>query len=193
MTKRILLSFFLIGLILFSSCSRQQNQHNSSSISDTKQNNFSGNVSLAAGAEPASGEDAAVFYWFNSNGKKVSLADLKGKTVLINFWATWCGPCKAELPDIESLSKDYASKGLVVIGISVDKGSNLLSDISNFASENGLTYQVVIDNSNVADKYGNINAIPTSFLVDKTGKIVDKWVGMRNKAFLESTIKRYLD
>jgi len=183
----------LAAIFLLSSCSRQQTRGSSSSSSSDAANNFKGNVSLTAGVDPVSGETASNFYWYDSNGKKISLGDLKGKTVLINFWATWCGPCKKELPDIQNLSKAYASKGLVVIGVSVDKGDNVLADVSKFASQYGLTYQIVVDNGDVANAYGNINAIPTSFLVDKNGKIVDKWVGMRNKAFFESTVKRYLD
>ncbi len=180
-------------LIIFNSCSKQPAPQRLSSNDSNMKNTFKGNVSLDAGVNPASGGLASEFYWYDSNGKKMSLGDLKGKTVLINFWATWCGPCKAELPDIETLSKTYAASGLVVIGVSVDKGSNLLTDVSDFVSQNGLTYQIVIDNDNVADAYGNINAIPTSFLVNKDGKIVDKWIGTRDKAFFESTIKKYLD
>ncbi|HUI29937.1 MAG TPA: TlpA disulfide reductase family protein [Candidatus Acidoferrales bacterium] len=187
------LTLLLVTLFLFDSCSKQRAPQTSSSTSNVGKNNFKGNVSLSAGATPSSGKNASDFYWYDSNGKKISLSGLKGKTVLINFWATWCGPCKAELPDIESLSKTYASRGLVVIGVSVDKGGSLLSDVSDFASRNGLTYQIVIDNDDVADAYGNVNAIPTSFLVDKNGKIVDKWIGMRDKEFLESTAKKYLD
>jgi thiol-disulfide isomerase/thioredoxin len=189
----------LVALFSLSSCSRQSSrqapsadkraQSGNSDLAD----NFKGNVSLTAGVDQATSGNAAHFYWYDSDGKKESLEDLKGKTVLINFWATWCGPCKAELPDIENLSHEYASRGLVIIGVSVDKGGNLLSDVSNFVSRHGLTYQIVIDDDNVADAYGNINAIPTSFLVDKDGKIVDKWVGTRDKAFFESTVSKYLD
>ncbi len=159
----------------------------------TAHTEYKNNVSLVSGVHPSAGEIASDFSWFDSNGKMISLRDLKGKTVLLNFWATWCGPCKAELPDIESLNKSYASRGLVVIGVSVDKGDNLLSDVSDFATSNGLTYQIVVDNDDIANAYGNINAIPTSFLVNRDGKIVDKWIGTRNKAFFESTVKKYLD
>lgn len=183
----------LAAFLLVSACGKQSAQQASSSKNEAANKSFESNVSLVGGVNAASGESASDFYWFDSNGKKVSLSDLKGKTVLVNFWATWCAPCKAELPDIESLSKSYASRGLVVIGVSVDKGGDLLSDVSSFVSKNGLTYQIVIDNDNVADAYGNINAIPTSFLINKDGKIVDKWIGMRDKAFFESTVAKYLD
>ncbi len=183
----------LAAFLLVSACGKQSAQQASSSKNEATNKSFESNVSLVGGVNAASGESASDFYWFDSNGKKVSLSDLKGKTVLVNFWATWCAPCKAELPDIESLSKSYASRGLVVIGVSVDKGGDLLSDVSSFVSKNGLTYQIVIDNDNVADAYGNINAIPTSFLINKDGKIVDKWIGMRDKSFFESTVTKYLD
>jgi peroxiredoxin len=187
------LALLIIILCLFNSCAKQQGQQSSSSNRNNVGNGFKGNVSLLAGVTQASGGNASDFYWYDSNGKEISLDDLKGKIILINFWATWCRPCKTELPDIENLSKTYSSRGLVVIGISIDKGGNLLTDVSDFASHNGLTYQIVIDNGNVTDAYGNINAIPTSFLVDKNGKIVDKWIGVRDKAFLESIVKKYLD
>ncbi len=184
----------LLAVLFFSgSCSKQSAQRESSSSRAVSANSFKGNVSLVGEVKAAETGVASNFSWYDSSGKKISLGDLKGKTVLINFWATWCGPCKAELPEIENLSKMYSSRGLIVIGVSVDKSGSPLTDVSDFASQYGLTYQIVVDNDNVADAYGNINAIPTSFLVDKNGKIVDKWVGIRNKAFLESTIKKYLD
>lgn len=183
----------LVILLFISSCSKQSSRQESSSTSNVATNSFKGNVSLVTEVNSAAAGVASNFYWYGSDGKKISLIDLKGKTVLINFWATWCGPCKAELPDLENLSKTYSSKGLVIVGVSVDKGDNLLTDVSSFTSQNGLTYQIVIDNDDVANAYGNINALPTSFLVDKNGKIVDKWVGMRDKAFLESTVSKYLD
>ncbi len=151
------------------------------------------NVSATAGVTSEAGKTASNFSWYNSEGMKVSLSSLRGKTVLINFWATWCGPCKEELPDVEAISKQYSSKGLVVIGVSEDNGDSVLNDVSRFAAKHGLTYQIVVDNNDIANAYGNINAIPTSFIVNKAGKIVDQWVGLRNKSFFESTIKKYLD
>jgi cytochrome c biogenesis protein CcmG/thiol:disulfide interchange protein DsbE len=183
----------ILTLLFLASCGRQRMQDGSSSNSNTVADTFRGNVSLAAGANQGPAGTASNFYWRDSSGKKVSLSEMKGKTVLINFWATWCGPCKAELPDLEKLSDAYASKGLVVIGVSVDKGGNLLGDVSSFASQHGLTYQIVIDNDDVAEAYGNINALPTSFLVNKEGKIVEKWVGSRNDAFFKSKVNKYVD
>jgi len=185
----------LAAALVLASCGKQEQKPsaNNSANQSTNSTDYKGNVSLASGVTPSGGESAADFSWYDDAGKRVSLNDLKGKTVLINFWATWCGPCKMELPDIESLSKEYASKGLVIIGVSVDKGADPLGNVSGFAASNGLTYQIVIDTKDIADAYGNINAIPTSFILDKSGHIVQKWVGVRDKAFFEAAVTKYLD
>jgi cytochrome c biogenesis protein CcmG/thiol:disulfide interchange protein DsbE len=189
------LLFIAAAVFISNSCSKQSVEKTSpSSGSKTiAENNYKKNVSLVVNVNSGSGEAASDFSWYDSSGKQISLGDLRGKNVLINFWATWCGPCKAELPDIRAINKEYATKGLVIIGVSEDKGGNELSDVYNFAAEYGLTYQIVIDNDDIANAYGNINAIPTSFFVDKNGKIIDKWIGTRDKAFFESTVKKYID
>ncbi len=193
MIKRLLILTILVTL---SSCSKQPSKQSPQASAGQKSPEtaaYKSNVSLVSGVNSAGGKTAADFSWYNSEVKRVSLAKLKGKTVLINFWATWCGPCKKELPDIEAISKQYASKGLVVIGVSEDRGDGLLDDVSKFAAENSLSYQIVIDNDDIASAYGNINAIPTSFLVNKDGQIVKKWIGVRDKNFFESTVSKYLD
>jgi len=184
---------FLAAMFFAASCSTQNTKNDAAAAKVVSRQDYTVNVSLSSGVQESKGDSLSDFWWYDSSGKKVSLADLKGKTVLINFWATWCGPCKAELPDIENLSRVYASNGFVVIGVSEDRGDNLVSDVYKFASQNGLTYQIVIDNDNVADAFGNVNALPTSFLIDKDGKIVEKWIGIRNKTFLDATVKRYVD
>lgn len=151
------------------------------------------NVSFSSSISPAKGKTASDFSWYNAAGQRVSLASFKGKTVLINFWATWCGPCKAELPDIEAISRQYAHKGLVVIGVSEDTGPGVLKHVAGFVKQHGLTYQIVIDSVNISNAYGFISAIPTSFIVNKDGKIVDKWVGERGKGYFEATVRKFLD
>ncbi len=187
----------LASLFLFASCSSKpkggSTTASAASHAAALKSEYMQNVSMVSTVAPSSGADASNFTWYDSEGRLVSLSDLKGKTVLINFWATWCGPCKAELPDIESLSKAYASKGLVVVGVSEDRGDGMLKHVSDFAAKHGLTYQIVIDNDDIANAFGSINAIPTSFIVSKNGQIVDKWIGERDKAFFESTISKFLD
>ncbi len=192
MMSRILIALMFVTL---ASCSKpaQKQAQQASTAQAAAATSHKNNVSLVSHVSSAAEKAASDFSWYDSKGDPVSLTDLKGKTVLINFWATWCGPCKAELPDIESISKEYASKGLVVIGVSEDRGDGILDNVSDFASKNGLTYQIVVDNDDIANAYGNINAIPTSFLVNKDGQIVEKWIGVRDRAFFESTVKKHLD
>ncbi|MGO9481277.1 MAG: TlpA family protein disulfide reductase [Candidatus Kryptoniota bacterium] len=187
--------FIAAAILIFNSCSKQSSDRipQSSDSKSSTSENYKRNASLVVDVNPGTGGAAPDFSWYDSAGNQISLKDVRGKNVLINFWATWCGPCKAELPDIEAISKQFADKGLVIIGVSEDRGGSALSDVSDFAAANGLTYQIVIDNDNVANAYGNIDAIPTSFIVDKDGKIVAKWIGSRDKAFFESTVKKYVD
>ncbi len=188
------IALMCLSILVLSSCSsKPKGIPQASAAKSSSQKNYSANVSLVSGVTPSTGTDASNFSWYDDSGKLVSLSDFKGKTVLVNFWATWCGPCKAELPDIEAVSREYASKGLVIVGVSEDRGDGLVQSVADFAAKHGLTYQIVIDNDNIANAYGNINAIPTSFLIDSNGKIVDKWIGVRNKAFFESTVNKYLD
>lgn len=185
----------MLMLIFLSSCAAKSPKKvvQSSSTKAPVKAGYIHNVSFASSVMPAKGETASNFSWYNSKGQKESLSSLRGKTVLINFWATWCGPCKAELPDIEAISKQFASKGLVVLGVSEDTGPTVLKHVSSFVEDHGLTYQIVIDSINVSGAYGYISAIPTSFIVNKRGQIVRKWVGERGKSFWEYTIKKYLD
>ncbi len=191
--------FMLAAIVALSSCSKpaaKKTVHTSASDAPkpaAMMQNHIANVSAVAGVNPAQKGHATDFSWYNSDGEKMSLADFRGKTVLINFWATWCPPCKAELPDIEAISRQYSPKGLVVVGVSEDAGKNALRDVSNFTSQHGLTYQIVLDDNSIADAYGNINAIPTSFIVGKDGKILKSWVGERDREFFETTVKKYLD
>jgi len=188
-----LLTTIIAATFFLSSCGKEPAKQAPQASTTSAPVDYRNNVALVTKVSASSEGIAPNFTWHDSTGALKSLSDFRGKAVLINFWATWCGPCKAELPDVEDLSKQYGTKGLVVIGVSVDKGGNLLGDVSDFVSQKGLTYQIVIDNDdNTVDAYGNINAIPTSFLIDKNGKIVEKWLGARDKTFFQSTIAKYL-
>jgi thiol-disulfide isomerase/thioredoxin len=105
------------------------------------------------------------------DGKSLSLSSLKGKVVLLNFWATWCGPCKAEIPDLISLQKKYADQGLVIVGASVDEGG--VPEVKAFADKIGINYPVVIATPEMVQSYGNIEAVPTSLVIDRKGQIVN--------------------
>ena len=125
------------------------------------------------------------------DGKTMRLSDLRGKAVLLNFWATWCGPCKIEMPWFVELQNRYASQGLQIVGVAMDDASK--EDIGKFAKEMGVNYPILIGKESVGDEYGGVPALPESFLIGRDGKIVDKIIGLRGKAEIEDSVKKALD
>jgi len=124
------------------------------------------------------------------DGKQLKLSDYKGKVVIIDFWATWCPPCRKGIPDLIDLKKKYGSKGFEVIGISLDTDTK--AQVPGFVKDKGMNYPVVYGNQNVAQLYGGIEAIPTSFVIDKHGKIVATYQGLIPSSTFESHIKKLL-
>jgi cytochrome c biogenesis protein CcmG/thiol:disulfide interchange protein DsbE len=150
---------------------------------------------LAAGlvlAPNASAADKAPDYALKaaSDGKVQKLADLKGKVVLLDFWATWCPPCREEIPDFVSLQKQYGKQGLQVVGISVDKGGT--EGVVKFMDENKINYPILMSEGATEKAYGGIRAIPTTFLIDRKGNIVKKYIGGTSKETFEKDLKALL-
>ena len=108
------------------------------------------------------------------DNEEISLSGLRGKVVLLDFWATWCGPCRESIPHLVQLQKNYQEKGVQVIGLSVDKGDG--SAVRNFVKSMEIPYPVVMTPEDVARNYG-VSSLPTTFLIDKEGKIRDKMIG----------------
>jgi peroxiredoxin len=125
------------------------------------------------------------------DGKIVRLSDLRGKAVLLNFWATWCGPCKIEMPWFVELQNQYAAQGLQIVGVAMDDASK--EDIAKFAKDMGVNYPILIGKEAVGDQYGGVPALPESFIIGRDGKIVDKILGLRGKAEIEDSIKKALN
>ena len=132
---------------------------------------------------------ASDFILQDMDGKKVNLADFKGKPVLIDFWATWCPPCRDAIPAIEKLHKTYSGKGLVVLGISLDQGG--WDDVKSFIAEYGITYPVLKGTEEVAAQY-KVRTIPMLVIVDKEGKIYKRYLGFGDDQQLEKEIKSVL-
>lgn len=125
------------------------------------------------------------------DGKSVRLADLRGKAVLLNFWATWCGPCKIETPWLVELQNQYGSQGLQVIGVAMDDSGK--EEIAKFAKDMGVNYPVLLGKEAVGDAYGGVPALPESFFIGRDGKIVDKIIGLKGKGEIEDSIKKALE
>jgi thiol-disulfide isomerase/thioredoxin len=125
------------------------------------------------------------------DGKNMSLSELRGKAVLLNFWATWCGPCKIETPWLVELQKEYGSQGLQVIGVAMDDSGK--EDIEKFAKDMGVNYPVLLGKEAVGDAYGGVPALPETFFIGRNGKIVDRIIGLKGRGEIEDSIKKALN
>jgi thiol-disulfide isomerase/thioredoxin len=124
------------------------------------------------------------------NGKELSLEAYKGKVVLLNFWATWCGPCRAEIPSLIRIQETYKDR-LQVIGMDVDDDNE--EQLRAFVKAQGITYPVALTSVPVRLAYGGIAALPTMFLINQDGKVVQKHVGLFNPALYEIEARALLD
>jgi thiol-disulfide isomerase/thioredoxin len=124
------------------------------------------------------------------DGKSLRLSDLRGKAVLLNFWATWCAPCKIEMPWFVELQKEFGPQGLQIVGVAMDDSSK--DDIAKFAKDMGVNYPVLLGKEAVGDAYGGVPALPESFFISRDGKIVDRIIGLKGKADIEDAIRKAL-
>ena len=151
-------------------------------------------------SSPLVGKPAPAFTLTTPGGEKVSLASYKGKAVQINFWATWCAPCKIETPWLVELEKQYHPQGFEILAVSVDDLDKddpklLAKDIAGVAKgakELHIDYPVLIDGDSIAKPYGDVDVYPTSFFIDRGGKIVGASFGLTSKDDLEANIKKAL-
>ena len=124
------------------------------------------------------------------DGKAMTMAAEKGNVVFLNVWATWCGPCRFETPELQSLQTQYAGKGLKVIGVSVDEGDT--EAVKTFVAEQKITYPIAVDPEGRIANLVQTTVLPTSLLVDRTGKIVWRQIGaiMPNDAKLKAAVEK---
>jgi peroxiredoxin len=125
------------------------------------------------------------------NGKTVHLSDYRGKAVVLDFWATWCGPCKIEIPWFIQFERKYKDRGLEVLGVAMDDEGWQV--VKPFAEQMKINYRLVMGDDLTADMYGGIEALPTTFLVDREGKIAAVHVGLAGKDEFENDIEKILD
>jgi thiol-disulfide isomerase/thioredoxin len=134
-------------------------------------------------------EGAPAFQLNDLEGKPLSLAEGKGKIVLLNFWATWCGPCRAEIADLVDLQKRYADK-LEIIALATDEDD--ADEVRRFVLKSGINYRVAMISDEVRRDYGGIAALPTSFVIDAQGRVVQKHVGLNDPTIYELEVKAML-
>lgn len=174
--KKILIVAFILLAFIFSS----------QIVKNTEAKSLNDKIASSLSSD----KKAADFKLKTLEGKEVKLSDYRGKVVIIDFWATWCPPCRKGIPDLISLQDEF-KKDLVVIGISLDQ-QNTIKDLKPFIENYKINYLVVLGDEKVVKDYGGINAIPTSFIIDQKGNIVDSHVGLVPKTVYVDQIKSLL-
>jgi peroxiredoxin len=127
----------------------------------------------------------------DSNGKTVTLSEYKGKVVLLNFWATWCGPCKIEIPWFMDFEQRYKDRGFAVLGVSMDEEG--WDAVKPYVDEKRINYRVAMGNDSVGDLYGGIESLPTTFVIDRDGRVAAAHKGLISKSEYENEIQQLLD
>ncbi len=123
-------------------------------------------------------------------GNQKTMADYAGKIVILDFWATWCGPCKMEIPHFIKLYDEYRAQGLEIVGVSLDAGG--AKDVEPFARAKKINYPMLLGNNKIVSDYGGVRGIPTAFVITQDGKIYRKYVGYRAPDVFESDIRALL-
>lgn len=164
----------IMGMLAFGKYAQQTRKH--------------GPIKLIGNVE---GVRAPDFTLSSLDGRKVKLSDFRGKAVLLNFWATWCPPCRVEMPWFEDLQRQYAKDGLVVLGVAMDDSEP--ASIAKFASELGVNYPVLLGTDQVSDDYGDVQYLPTTFYISRDGVIVDKMTGLLDRKDIEAAVRKTLN
>jgi len=150
-------------------------------------------TAFACAQSPATSQDlpdAPQFTLKTLDGGKLSLADYRGKVVLLNFWATYCVPCKTETPWFVDLQKKHAAEGLQVVGITMDEPEN--KRLPKFVADMGVNYPIAFGSYELADAYGQVQALPVTFLITRDGKIAKEIRGIESKEKLEAEVAKMI-
>ncbi len=192
MLKKVIMAALVLGVLLsVISCSDSKAEPNAKSTP----------VYHISSVMPAK-DGFAVDFKYTQDGKDRSFAELtKGKVVFLNFWGTWCPPCRREIPDIIEISKDLKDKDFIVIGIAMEQPQSISANdaakkVTEFGTSKGIPYINFVAEPSVTNDiknaYGKIPAVPSTFIIDKNGKIIEKIVGGRDKATFMTSINRVL-
>jgi thiol-disulfide isomerase/thioredoxin len=146
--------------------------------------------STEAPVEALKGKPAPGFTLVNLNGKKVSLSDYKGRPVLVNFWATWCAPCKLEMPWFEEFRSKYSGQGFEILGIAEDDAGK--DEIAKAVKKVNVSYPILLTDGKVAPAYGGVDYLPMSFYVDRNGIVEIETSGLGSKDEIDANIKKIL-
>lgn len=146
--------------------------------------------SLQGGGASLQGQLAPDFSLASLDGPTLKLSDYRGKAILLNFWATWCEPCKIEMPWFIDLQKKYGPQGLQILGVAMDDASP--QEIADFAKKMGVNYPIMIGKEAVGNQYGGLTYLPYTFYIGRDGKVVDGVFGLRSRSEIETDIQKAL-
>lgn len=154
-----------------------------------------GQIAAVSSVQPSTGKNVAPNFTWTADGKSASLNDLKGNVVFVNLWATWCGPCKAEMPDLSEISQELNGKNFKMLGVSVFEQED--GAVQSFLQKNPVSYQILTGNDDLVSAFSkainkDINAIPMTLIIDKNGNIVEAIEGKRSKEEFLKMINKYL-
>ena len=138
------------------------------------------------GADPSS-RSAPAFTVRTLEGKTLRLQELRGRPVVLDFWATWCAPCRASMPHLDRIQERYAGDGLVVLGLSVDEAGP--GDVRRFAERLGIRFRLAMAEEKLLDQYGPIRQIPTTFFINRRGEVVRRTVGYLDSETLDAYVR----
>lgn len=147
-------------------------------------------ASSTDGAGKLAGQTAPDFTLTSLDGKTVKLSDFRGQAVLLNFWATWCEPCKIEMPWFVELQKKYGPRGLEVVGVAMDDASP--KEIAEFAKKMGVNYPILLGKEEVGTAYGGVQYLPTTFYIGRDQKIIGRVFGLVSRSEIEANIQKAL-
>ena len=142
-------------------------------------NEYSSTVRAAVKAE-GERKPAPDFTLKDADGKPVKLSDYRGKVVLLNFWATWCGPCKIEIPWFMDFEQTYKDKNFAVLGVSLDEDG--WESVKPYIEQKKINYRVMIGTEQVAQMYGEVDSLPTTFMIDREGRVAAVHIGLVSKS-----------
>lgn len=197
-----ILNLFIASAILFlvTSCGKKEEapkveQKKTETQQTQNTSTSSSQIFKITGVEEAKGDKTLPNVSWEEGGKKVSLSDYKGKVLLINFWATWCAPCKKEMPDLSEINKELKDKDFKMYGVNIFFKGN--PSIESVLQTIPVSYPILDGNDEVVAAFekamgSKIEGVPTTLIIDKSGKIVDSMVGMRDKETFMTAIKKHL-
>lgn len=182
--KCTLIAIALAGFVLMG-CGTNESEQSSTQAADHPEQAVARNISTDG--YPT----APDFKLLDLSGNEVELSDFRGKMVILNFWATWCAPCRYEIPLLVDLYKEYNDEGLEIIGISVDDGGT--SMVKEFSEKYRINYPVLMYNREVIYSYGGVYSIPTTFIITRGGKVVNRFIGNPGEEAFRLEIERWID